>query len=95
MKKMVALSLILVLAASSIEATIPSDIVAAENEIIVKNDEDDSLNDAIYDMITKEIKGIKDKSKMGNIKDTLKKIREKEEAYNEGYKDLDNLINNL
>ena len=63
--------------------------------IIVKNDEDDSLNDAIYDMITKEIKGIKDKSKMGNIKDTLKKIREKEEAYNEGYKDLDNLINNL
>lgn len=39
MKKMVALSLILVLAASSIEATIPSDIVAAENEIIVKNDD--------------------------------------------------------
>lgn len=63
--------------------------------MIVKNDEDDSLNDAIYDMITNEIKGIKDKSKMGNIKDTLKKIREKEEAYNEGYKDLDNLINNL
>lgn len=63
--------------------------------IIVKNDEDDSLNDAIYDMITNEIKGIKDKSKMGNIKNTLKKIREKEEAYNEGYKDLDNLINNL
>jgi len=63
--------------------------------MIVKNDEDDSLNDAIYDMITNEIKGIKDKSKMGKIKDTLKKIREKEEAYNEGYKDLDNLINNL
>ena len=63
--------------------------------MIVKNDGDDSLNDAIYDMITNEIKGIKDKSKMGNIKDTLKKIREKEEAYNEGYKDLDNLINNL
>jgi len=63
--------------------------------MIVKNDEDDSLNDAIYDMITNEIKGIKDKSKMGNIKDTLKKIREKEEAYNEGYKDLDNLINNI
>ena len=63
--------------------------------MIVKNDEDDSLNDAIYDMITNEIKGIKDKSKMENIKDTLKKIREKEEAYNEGYKDLDNLINNL
>ena len=63
--------------------------------MIVKNNEDDSLNDAIYDMITKEIKGIKDKSKMENIKDTLKKIREKEEAYNEGYKDLDNLINNL
>ena len=63
--------------------------------MIVKNNEDNSLNDAIYDMITKEIKGIKDKSKMENIKDTLKKIREKEEAYNEGYKDLDNLINNL
>jgi hypothetical protein len=63
--------------------------------MIVKNDEDDSLNDAIYDMITNEIKGIKDKSKMENIKDTLKKIREKEEAYNEGYKDLDNLIKNL
>jgi hypothetical protein len=63
--------------------------------MIVKNDEDDSLNDAIYDMITNEIKGIKDKSKMENIKDTLKKIREKEEVYNEGYKDLDNLINNL
>ena len=63
--------------------------------MIVKNDEDDSLNDAIYDMITNEIKGIKDKSKMGNIKDTLKKIREKEEAYNEGYKDIDNLINNI
>jgi hypothetical protein len=63
--------------------------------MIVKNNEDNSLNDAIYDMITKEIKGIKDKSKMENIKDTLKKIREKEEAYNEGYKDLDNLIKNL
>ena len=63
--------------------------------MIVKNNEDDSLNDAIYDMITNEIKGIKDKSKMENIKDTLKKIREKEEAYNEGYKDLDNFINNL
>jgi hypothetical protein len=63
--------------------------------MIVKNDEDDSLNDAVYDMITNEIKGIKDKSKMENIKDTLKKIREKEEAYNEGYKDLDNLIKNL
>jgi hypothetical protein len=63
--------------------------------MIVKNDEDDSLNDAIYDMIANEIKGIKDKSKMENIKDTLKKIREKEEAYNEGYKDLDNLIKNL
>ena len=63
--------------------------------MIVKNNEDNSLNDAIYDMITKEIKGIKDKSKMENIKDTLKKIRGKEEAYNEGYKDLDNLINNL
>lgn len=63
--------------------------------MIVKNNEDDSLNDAIYDMITNEIKGIKDKSKMENIKDTLKKIREKEEAYNEGYKDLDNLINNI
>jgi len=63
--------------------------------MIVKNDEDDSLNDAIYDMITNEIKGIKDKSKIENIKDTLKKIREKEEAYNEGYKDLDNLIKNL
>lgn len=63
--------------------------------MIVKNNEDDSLNDAIYDMITNEIKGIKDKSKMGNIKDTLKKIRDREEAYNEGYKDLDNLINNL
>jgi hypothetical protein len=46
-------------------------------------------------MITNEIKGIKDKSKIENIKDTLKKIREKEEAYNEGYKDLDNLIKNL
>lgn len=63
--------------------------------MIVKNNEDDSLNDAIYDMITKEMKGIKDKSKMENIKDTLKKIRGKEEAYNKEYKDLDNLINNL
>lgn len=39
MKKMAVLSLILVLTASSIEATIPSDIVAAKNERIVKNDD--------------------------------------------------------
>lgn len=39
MKKMAALSLMLILSASSIEATIPADIVATENERIVKNDD--------------------------------------------------------
>ena len=35
--------------------------------MIVKNDEDDSLNDAIYDMITHEIKGIKGDSYLNFI----------------------------
>lgn len=65
---------------------------------IVKNNEDNKLNDALYEMITKEIKEIKvinDKAKINNIKEKLKKIKEKEGKESKEYKYLEDLIDNL
>ena len=65
---------------------------------IVKNNEDNRLNDALYEMITKEIKEIKvinDKAKINNIKEKLKKIKEKEGKETKEYKYLEDLIDNL
>ena len=46
MKKMAVLSLILVLAASSVEATIPSDIQAVEREEVMVQESEEETNDA-------------------------------------------------
>ena len=63
--------------------------------MIIKNNEDQDLNDVLYGMITKEIKTIKNDKKVNDMKKTLNIIKEKEEVDSEWYKYLEDLIDNL
>ena len=63
--------------------------------MLIENNEDEALNDALYDMIAKEIRTIKNNKNMNDMKEALNKIKEKEEANSEWYKYLEDLIDNL
>ena len=63
--------------------------------ILIENNEDEALIDALYDLITKEIRTIKNNKNMNDMKEALNKIKEKEEANSEWYKYLEDLIDNL
>ena len=79
-----------------LKALVPYWDLAKWFQLLINETEDDELIDSLYEMISNQIKSIKDEDKRKNINKALKQIKEKEEEESKGNNEyLENLINNI